>query len=309
LKILVTGGAGFIGSNVVDAYVEDGHEVIVVDNLSGGYKENVNKKAKFYLVDVRSPLLEEVFKLEKPDLVNHHAAQMSVPYSVENPGFDADVNVLGLLNILQNCVKYSVKKVIFISSGGAVYGEADEYPTTENYAPKPLSPYAITKFVSENYLYYYKHQFNLDYAVLRYANVYGPRQVPHGEAGVVSIFIEKLQNGETPTVFAYPDEPDGMVRDYVFVGDVVEANRAVVEKGSGEAWNIGTGLETNTRTLYDTICRVMGCSIKPNPAGARKGDLKHSCLNVDKAAEGLGWKANHTLEEGVAKTYEYFKKG
>lgn len=307
MKIIVTGGAGFIGSNLVDAYIEEGHEVVVIDNLYGGDINNINPKAKFYLMDVRSPLIEKVFEKEKPDIVNHHAAQMSVPLSVEKPSFDADVNVLGFINILQNCVKYNVKKVIFISSGGAVYGEAEEYPTTEKYIPQPLSPYAITKYVSENYLHFYNHQYALNYTVLRYANVFGPRQVPHGEAGVVSIFIEKLLNGETPTIYAFNDEPEGMVRDYVFVKDVVNANILALNKCDKEKINIGTQKETNTTTLYNTIAKVMGSNTVCKKSGARKGDLRHSCLNITKAKEILGWQPKYSLEEGIKLTYQYFK--
>ena len=306
MKIMVTGGAGFIGSHVVDTYIENGHDVVIIDNLSGGSIENVNARAKFYLMDIRSPLLENVFEIEKPDIVNHHAAQMSVPDSVKNPIYDADVNVLGFLNILQNSIKYNIKKIIFISSGGAVYGEAKEYPTTENYIPKPLSPYAITKYVSENYLYYYQEQFGLNYTVLRYGNIYGPRQVPHGEAGVVSIFIEKLLKDETPLIYAYEDEPEGMIRDYVFVGDVVRANLLALEKGDKESINIGTQEETSTTKLYNVICDIMNKNIIPKKAGHRPGDLKHSCLNNAKAKDVLGWSSQNTLFEGIKKTFQYF---
>ncbi|MCK5341521.1 MAG: NAD-dependent epimerase/dehydratase family protein, partial [Desulfobulbaceae bacterium] len=187
MKILVTGGAGFIGSNVVDAYIDAGHDVVVMDNLFTGKWENINPKAKFYLMDVRSEEVFKVFKKEHFDIINHHAAQMSVPASVEDPDFDADVNVRGFLNLMESARQTAVKKVIFISSGGAIYGEAEEYPTTERAPVVPLSPYAITKNVSEQYLAFYKHQYAMDYTVLRYANIYGPRQVPHGEAGVVSL--------------------------------------------------------------------------------------------------------------------------
>ena len=239
MKILVTGGAGFIGSYVVDKFIESNHEVVILDNLSTGKEENINPKAKFYEVDIRSERLEGIFKLEKPDIVDHHAAQISVPVSVRDPLLDADVNALGFLNILQNCVKFQTQKVIFISSGGAIYGEATEYPTTENYQPQPLSPYAIHKFISEKYLQYYHHQFDLNYTVLRYANVFGPRQIPHGEAGVVSIFITNMRDGKQSHLNAYKDKPDGMIRDYVFVKDVVEANLLALEKSNSEAFKLG----------------------------------------------------------------------
>ncbi|OQX71697.1 MAG: UDP-glucose 4-epimerase [Candidatus Cloacimonas sp. 4484_275] len=306
MKILVTGGAGFIGSNVADRFIELGHEVVIVDNLSSGYRKNVNPKAKFYEIDIRSTELEKVFEKEKPDIVDHHAAQISVPVSVKEPLLDAEINVLGFINILQNCVKYKVKKVIFISSGGAIYGEATEYPTTENYIPQPLSPYAINKYVSENYLYYYRHQFGLNYTVLRYANVFGPRQVPHGEAGVVSIFITNLRDGKRSFLYAFPEKPEGMIRDYVFVKDVVEANVLVLEKGNLEAFNIGTNKETTTSELYDEISRQMGKNIEPIKADAREGDLRRSCLNFEKAKRILGWQPKFSLAEGIAETINYF---
>ena len=230
MKILITGAAGFIASHVADAFIEAGHEVVIVDNFRTGYPKNLNPKARFYELDICDPRLEDVFAREKPDLVDHHAAQISVPLSVEDPLTDAEINVKGLINILENCVKYQVKKVIYISSGGAMYGEATEYPTSETYNPKPLSVYAINKMVGEDYLYFYRHTYGLDYTVLRYANVFGPRQVSHGEAGVVSIFVEKLLAGETPTLNAYPEEPNGMIRDYVFVKDVVRANLAALDQ-------------------------------------------------------------------------------
>ena len=306
MKILVTGGAGFIGSNVVDKYIESGYDVIVVDNLSTGFKHNVNSKAKFYELDIRDKKLENIFREEKPDIVNHHAAQISVPVSVKDPELDASVNVIGFLNILQNCVKYKVKKVIFISSGGAIYGEASEYPTTENYSPLPLSPYAINKYVSEKYLYFYHHQYGLNYTVLRYANVYGPRQIPYGEAGVVSIFITNFRDGKQSYLYAFEDEPDGMIRDYVFVKDVVEANVLALTKGDLEFFNIGTGKEITTGCLYREISKKMNKNVEPVRAGARPGDIRRSCLNIEKARKLSGWKPRFLLEEGIQETINFF---
>ncbi|HQQ68059.1 MAG TPA: NAD-dependent epimerase/dehydratase family protein [Candidatus Cloacimonadota bacterium] len=306
MKILITGAAGFIASHVADAFIEAGHEVVIVDNFRTGYPKNLNPKARFYELDICDPRLEDVFAREKPDLVDHHAAQISVPLSVEDPLTDAEINVKGLINILENCVKYQVKKVIYISSGGAMYGEATEYPTSETYNPKPLSVYAINKMVGEDYLYFYRHTYGLDYTVLRYANVFGPRQVSHGEAGVVSIFVEKLLAGETPTLNAYPEEPNGMIRDYVYVKDVVRANLAALDQGSGEAFNIGTCIETSTRALYDEICRQMGTRIEPNKGTARKGDLHRSLLKIDKAKKVLGWTPRYTLAEGISEVIQYF---
>ncbi|RLG28585.1 UDP-glucose 4-epimerase, partial [Methanosarcinales archaeon] len=224
MKILVTGGAGFIGSNVVDGYIREGHDVVVVDNLFTGKRENVNPKARFYKADIRSEEIREIIKEERPDVINHHAAQISVPESVRDPLFDADVNIKGILNLLESAVRYGVKKFIFISSGGAIYGEAEEFPTSESYEPRPLSPYAISKYCSEYYLSYYSHQYGLKFTTLRYANIYGPRQIPHGEAGVVAIFMNNILSGKKSVLYHFPEDKEGMIRDYCFVEDVVEAN-------------------------------------------------------------------------------------
>ncbi|NWF51608.1 MAG: NAD-dependent epimerase/dehydratase family protein [Nitrospirae bacterium] len=314
MKIMVTGGAGFIGSHVVDKYIAEGHKVTVVDNLFTGEEQNINPSAKFYLMDIRSNLLEEVFKIEKPEIVNHHAAQISVPASVEDPLFDAGVNILGLLNLLQYSVKYMVKKIIFISSGGAIYGEADVFPTPEDYPLRPSSPYAISKLISEYYLNFYKKQYGIDFTVLRYANIYGPRQVPHGEAGVVSIFIEKLLKGESPTIYFHDGEPDGMTRDYCYVEDVVKANLFALEKGSGEIFNIGTGKGTLTKELYRNILNLIRVSgyakeaiyDEPHRGPARPGDIKKSCIDIKKAQNLLGWKPEHNLLSGLENTLKWF---
>ncbi len=313
MKILVTGGAGFIGSNVVDAYIEKGYEVVVVDNLISGDAGNVNPKARFHLMDIRSPELRRVFEIERPDVVNHHAAQISVPASVEDPSFDADVNIRGLLNILEAGRMYGTRKIIFISSGGAIYGEAEEYPTTEAYPPKPLSPYGISKLVSERYLEFYRHQYGLEYTVLRYSNIYGPRQIPHGEAGVVAIFMDRLLDNKPCTLYHFPDEPDGMTRDYCFVGDVVKANILALEKGDGGVFNIGTGTGTKTRELFGIIFDTVRKSKpdlspglgEPERGGARKGDLRRSCLNIERAKDILGWEPSVGLREGIEKTLEW----
>jgi len=308
MKILITGAAGFIASHLADACIDSGHEVVIIDNFRTGYPRNLNPKAKFYEMDICDPRIEDIFAAEKPDIVDHHAAQISVPLSIEDPLTDAEINVKGLINILQAAVAHKVKKVIYISSGGAMYGEAEEYPTSEEYLPKPLSVYAINKMVGEDYLYFYQQQYGLDYTVLRYANVYGPRQVSHGEAGVVSIFVEKLLQDQAPTLNSYPDEPEGMIRDYVFVQDVVRANLLAFETGSGEAFNIGTCIPTTTRALYDEIARQMGKEIKPIAAQARKGDLKRSLLKIDKARTKLGWEPKYQLAEGIAQVIDYFKR-
>lgn len=308
MKILITGAAGFIASHLADACIDAGHEVVILDNLRTGYKRNLNPKAKFYEIDICDPGVEEIFALEKPDIVDHHAAQISVPLSVEDPLTDAEINVKGLINILQAASKHEVKKIVYISSGGAMYGEAEQYPTLETFAPRPLSVYAINKMVGEDYLYFYRHQYALDYTVLRYANVYGPRQVSHGEAGVVSIFVEKLLAGETPTLNAYPEHPEGMIRDYVFVKDVVKANLIAFDKGSGQAFNIGTCIPTTTRALYDEIARQLGVKTQPVLAAARKGDLQRSLLNIEKAQQELGWQPQYSLASGIAEVIDYYKK-
>jgi UDP-glucose 4-epimerase len=313
MRILVTGGAGFIGSNVVDAYIREGHDVVVVDDLSSGKRSNVNPRAKFYHVDIRSEELRAVIEQVQPDCINHHAAQISVPASVSDPMLDADINIRGLLNLLEGAVKRGTKKVIFISSGGAVYGEADEYPTSEKYLPKPLSPYAVAKYSSEHYLAYYRHQYGLEYTVLRYANIYGPRQIRHGEAGVVAIFMDNLLKGKPSTLYHFPEDSGGMVRDYCFVGDVAKANKLALTRGNLDCFNIGTGRETRTLELYGTIFQafqqqgeISAESLAvPVRKLARPGDLTKSCLVNEKAKEILGWEPDTSLEEGIRKTWDW----
>ena len=256
MKVLVTGGAGFIGSNVVDGLIGAGHQVLVVDNLYTGKRSNVNPEARFFELDIRARETAELIKRERPDIIDHHAAQISVPDSVSDPLFDADINIKGLLNLLEAARKYGVGKFIFISSGGAIYGEASEYPTSEGCRPQPLSPYAVSKFSSEHYLEYYRHQYGLDYTTLRYANIYGPRQIPHGEAGVVAVFMDNLLKERQSTLNHFVEDENGMVRDYCYVGDVVRANLLALEKGSGDFFNIGTGVGTKTSALYDTIFKA-----------------------------------------------------
>jgi UDP-glucose 4-epimerase len=313
MKILVTGGAGFIGSNVVDGYIQAGHDVVVVDNLFTGKRSNVNPRAKFYRTDIRSEQMESIISREKPEVINHHAAQISVPASVEDPILDADINIKGFLILLEKAVKHGVKKVIFISSGGAIYGEALEFPTPEAYPPKPLSPYAISKLSSECYLLYYKHQYGLEYSVLRYSNIYGPRQIPHGEAGVVAIFMNHLLENKPSVLNHFPEEPDGMIRDYCYVRDVVRANLRALSRGDGECINIGSGRATRTAELYAIIYEEVR-KIRPDLSSAlaiperrhaRPGDLKRSCLVVEKAREALGWTPETALTEGIRLTLEW----
>ena len=306
MKILITGGAGFIGSHVADAYLSAGHSVAVVDDLATGNLANLPKGVPFYLMDIASPLLEKVFQIEKPDIVNHHAAQMSVTVSSRDPVLDAQVNALGLLNVLENSRKAKVKKLIFISSGGAIYGESDLEHIPEDCPPAPESPYAIHKLLGENYLRFYGHQHGLSWTSLRYSNVYGPRQNPDGEAGVVAIFISRLLRGEIPTIHAYPEDPEGMSRDYIYVEDVARANILALDKGEGQAINIASARPVKTRELLACICSIMGRELKYTRAGPRPGDLRRSCLDNSRAAKVLGWKPTSDLEGGLARTVAFF---
>ncbi len=306
MKVLITGGAGFIGSHVADAYLGAGHDVVIVDNLSTGNKKNIPKKAEFYLLDIGSPELDKVFDLEKPEIVNHHAAQISVTVSTRDPIQDARVNALGMLNLLGTAVRHSIKKFIFSSTGGAIYGETEIMPTPEDHPPQPISPYGIHKFLGEQYLRFYADQHGLNYTVLRYANVYGPRQNPLGEAGVISIFIDTLLKGEIPTIFAYPEEPEGMLRDYVYVEDVAGANLLAADRGTGELINIGTGITTTTGDLYRTIGSFFKNPPEPKHGGARPGDLRRSCLDIRKSNKILAWKPSVDLKEGLSRTVKFF---
>lgn len=306
MRILVTGGAGFIASQIVDAYIAGGHEVVIIDDLSTGKENFISSKAKFYKADIRNKIeIDEIFSKEKPEVLNHHAAQISVRESVADPVNDAQINILGLLNLLEAGRKNGLKKVIFASSGGVVYGESGKYPTPENYLPlNPLSPYGVSKLTSEYFLNYYHDTYGINYLALRYGNVYGPRQNPHGEAGVVAIFMLKLLKGETPII-----NGDGLqTRDYVYVGDVVEANRKALITDKIGAFNIGTGKETNVVEIYDNLKYVIGTDIPAKHGLAKSGEQKRSCLDVDLALEILGWKAKVVLKDGLKKTVEYFQK-
>jgi len=304
VKILVTGGAGFIASNVVDAYVKAGHSVAVVDDLSRGKREQVNKKARFYKVDIRDrAALEKVFKKEKPQVVNHHAAQIDLRKSVADPAADAAVNVIGSLNLFETALQSGVQKIIFASTGGALYGEQDYFPADENHPIRPLSPYGIAKRSAELYLYYYSEVQGMKYVALRYSNVYGPRQDPHGEAGVVAIFAQKLWGGSVPNI-----NGDGrQTRDYVFVGDVVAANVAALRKGISGPFNIGTGVETDVNEIFEHLNAIIGSKVKAVHVPAKKGEQKRSVLDNLKARKVLGWKPRVKLAEGMNLTAEFFR--
>lgn len=303
-KTLITGGAGFIGSHVADEMLKNGLDVVVVDDLSSGRKENLPTDASFHEMDICSPKLSEVFEKEKPDLVHHLAAQISVADSVRNPVRDAMINVVGSVNLLENCVRYGVKKIIFSSSGGTVYGATENLPAVEDLPFSAMSPYGVTKICMEYYLPYYKAEHGLDYTVLRYSNVYGPRQDPHGEAGVVAIFVQGMLNGKTPTI-----NGDGKyVRDYVYAGDVARANHLAIGKGDCDFFNIGTGIETDVNQLYAMIADVMGFDKEAPHGPHRPGDLRRNYLDAGKAERTLGWRPEVSLREGLQRTVEYFKR-
>lgn len=303
MKILVTGGAGFIGSHIVDKMIEKDYEVVVVDDLSTGRKENLNPKAKFYRLDIRSfAELEKVFEKEKFEFVCHQAAHVSVRESLQDPVFDAQVNILGSLNILQGCLKYGIKKVIFASTGGALYGDADILPTSETYPPKPISPYGVSKLSVEHYLHYYKMEYKLDYVVLRYANVYGPRQDPFGEAGVVAIFSQKIAKNAQPII-----NGDGkQTRDFIYVDDVVSANLLALKSDFTDTFNVGTGKQTSINELFHLLVSISGKKVKEVHGPEQKGEQRVSALDCRKIKEKLGWEPKVKLEDGLRKTYEWF---
>jgi UDP-glucose 4-epimerase len=303
MKILVTGGAGFIGSHIIDQLIDNGHEVIIIDNLSTGKKENINKKAKFIKMDICNPKVKAVFKKEKFDYVFHLAAQIDVRKSVEDPITDAKTNILGSLNILENCKNFGVKKVIFSSTGGAIYGDAEIIPTPETYPEKPISPYGICKLSVEKYLYYYHQIFGLNYIALRYGNVYGPRQNSKGEAGVVAIFLDKILSGKQPVI-----NGDGkQTRDYVYVEDVAGANMLALESDKIGIYNVGTARETDVNKLFSILNNNFQNKIKEVHGEAKMGEQARSCLSFELIKKDLGWEPGVGLEEGIGKTVLWFK--
>jgi UDP-glucose 4-epimerase len=302
---LVTGGAGFIGSHIVDLLIEKGHDVIIIDNLSTGDKANINSKAKFYEMDIINSGISSIFKKEKPGYVFHMAAQINLRMSVTDPMFDSETNILGALNILENSVKNGVKKIFFPSSG-TIYGEAKILPTPEDYAPRPLSPYAINKLTIENYLFYYRSIISspIDYVVLRLGNIYGPRQSTKGEAGVIAIFIDKLLNNVPPVIYG-----DGkQTRDYVYVKDVVHAFILALEKPISGHFNISTGKETNVNEIYVRLIKATHKIISPVYMAEKDGDQKRICLDRRKALEELEWTPQYDLNSGINETVEWFQQ-
>jgi UDP-glucose 4-epimerase len=304
VKILVTGGAGFIGSHIADALIEKDHDVTIVDSLLMGRPENVPERARFHLMDIRAAEIGKLFDLGRFDAVFHLAAQMDVRKSVEDPIFDAGVNVLGSLNLLRNAVRTGVKKVVFASTGGAVYGEQDVFPCDETHPTRPVSPYGITKLCVEKYLFYFAREFGLRYVALRFANVYGPRQNPHGEAGVVAIFTSRLLAGERPVI-----NGDGkQTRDYVYVGDVVQANLRALDHPENDVFNVGTGIETDVNRIFELVNRITGGRAAEQHGPAKPGEQLRSVISHRKAETVLGWRPAVGLEEGLGRTVDFFRK-
>lgn len=303
MKILISGGAGFIGSHIADACIEAGHGVVVVDDLSTGRVENVNPNSEFIKMDIRDEKIRQIFERAKFDCVIHHAAQMDVRKSVDDPSFDASVNVLGTINLLECAKDTGVKKVVFASTGGAIYGEQDYFPADEKHPLRPLSPYGIAKLAVEKYLFYYHHTYGLNYVCLRYANVYGPRQNPRGEAGVIAIFADKMLRRAQPVI-----NGDGkQTRDYTYVGDVVRANMFALNHGGTEVVNVGTGIETDVNALFGLLNKFTGANCKELHAEAKKGEQLRSVLDNSKIAKTFGWRPEVTLSDGLGKTVDYFR--
>ncbi len=303
IKVLVTGGAGFIGSHLVDRLVQEGNQVIVIDNLSTGKRKQVNKKAQFYKMDIRSKRIERVFRKERPLIVVHLAAQMNVRLSTEDPVFDADVNILGTLNLLEHAVKHGVRKVSFASSGGAVYGEQEVFPAAESHRTDPLSPYGISKLAGEKYLAYYTNTTGLRHVVLRFGNVYGPRQEPEGEAGVIAIFSKLMLEGGQPII----NGTGKQTRDFVYVDDVVESIMVTIGEDIQGIFNVGTGQEATVNECYGIIKELTNSFCKDLYGAAKKGEQFRSVLDVMKLRKGFDWDPQVSLPEGLKMTVEFFK--
>ena len=304
MKILVTGGAGFIASHISDAFVNEGHQVVVLDDLSSGFEKNIHPKAKFVKGNIcDKELVEKLFSEETFDVINHHAAQMDVRRSVKDPAFDANTNIIGTINLLQNAIKYKVKKFMFASTGGAVYGEQSYFPADENHPTQPRSPYGISKLAVEKYLYFYNAEYGLNYTILRYANIYGPRQNPFGEAGVVAIFSTKLLKGEQPIINGSGEQ----TRDYVYVGDVVKTNLLTLNDTANDIYNVGTGIETNVNQLFHKLNTIIKANKEEKHGPAAPGEQMRSVITSEKLFNKFGWKPSTSLEDGLRLTVDFFK--
>jgi len=305
VKILVTGAAGFIASHVADAYADAGHDVIVLDDLSRGAQKNISPKCRFYSCDVRDrDLIEKIFREEKPAIVNHHAAQMDVRRGVREPLFDAQVNILGGINLIEAAVANGVERFIYAGTAGAGYGEPDRVPVPEDYPINPITPYGISKHTVEHYLFTFRFLYGLNYVALRYGNVYGPRQSSQGEAGVFAIFSEQMLAGVQPVIYG-----DGTkIRDYIYISDVVAANVAALQRGTGEIFNISGGVQTSDQEVFDLLRGLLGKSVDPKYAPRRPGEIDRICLDISKAERLLGWKPVVSLGEGARRTAAYFQE-
>lgn len=303
MNILVTGGAGFIGSQVVDAYIDNNHHVVIIDDMSKGRKEFVNPKAILHEISISDLSIAEIIKKENIQVVNHHAAQISVTDSVKDPVKDAESNIIGTLQLLQNTVESTVERFIFASTGGAIYGEQDYFPAGEEHPQKPSSPYGLSKLSVEAYLGFYQEQYGLKSTILRYGNVFGPRQNPNGEAGVVAIFCNRLLKDQAPVI-----NGDGeQTRDYIFVGDVVRANLLALSPNSSGTFNVGTGQETSVNELTRMLLRIAGSDISAQTSQKNRYEQRRSCLDYKKLKESLNWNPEVSLEEGLIETYNFFK--
>lgn len=303
-KILVTGGAGFIGSHIVDLLISKGHNVAIIDNLSSGKLGNINPKAKFYHEDLSDySRIEEIFEKEAPEIVYHLAAQISIKKSIENPIEDAEINILNTLNILNLCVKHRIKQFIFSSTGGAIYGDTKEIPTLETHSTNPISPYGCAKLAVEKYLNFYNKVYGLKFTILRYSNVYGPKQNSDGEAGVISIFLNQMFQNQKSTIFG-----GIQTRDFVYVEDVAKANLLVLNDSKSETYNISTGKETDIIAIFEKLNKYFNSKISPEYKEMKRGEQLQSCLSYDKIKNELGWHPLTSLDEGLDKTYCWFLK-
>jgi UDP-glucose 4-epimerase len=301
MKILVTGGAGFIASHVSEGYLRAGHSVVIVDDLSTGKRENIPAAAKFLECDITNfAEMERIIADERPELINHHAAQMDVRRSVREPLFDARVNIVGALGLLELAVKYKVRKFLYASTGGASYGEVETVPVDENHPTRPICHYGVSKLTLERYLFLYKYLYGLNYTVMRYPNVFGPRQNPHGEAGVIAIFALQMLRGDQPTIFG-----DGSkTRDYVFIEDIVKANVALLEKGDGEILNLGSGVPTSDLQIFELVRTATHFNGDPRYAPVRPGEVAHIALSGQRAHDIFGWVPRISLAEGIGRTVQ-----